>query len=97
MDTETFVSLTRLGEIYGVKARDVGAWLKGLGLRQEKGCPTREAVQQGLVKERSLEFGGCFWHWHMEKTCAILDGMCYRRAEDKAGEQHDGFVLYRGS
>lgn len=97
MNTETFITLTRLGQTYGVNARDVGNWLKGLGLRQPGGRPTLEAVQQGLVQERSLEYGGCFWHWHREKTCAILDGMCYKRAEQKVGEQHDGFVLYRGS
>ena len=45
---------------------------------------------------RSLEYGGCFVHWHREKTCAILDGMCYKRAEEQVAEQHDGFVLIRG-
>jgi hypothetical protein len=97
MNTSTYISLTALGEIYGVNARDVGAWLKGLGLRQEDGRPTREAVEQGLVQERSLEYGGGFWHWHRDNTCAILDGMCYKRAEQRIGEQHDGFVVIRGS
>ena len=77
MNTETYISLTALGEIYGVNARDVGSWLKGLNLRLPDGRPSREAVEQGLV-------------------CAILDGMCYKRAEQQAGEQHDGFVLIRG-
>ena len=97
MNTETFITLTRLGQIYGVNGRDVGTWLKNLSLRQPDGRPTREAIQQGLVQERSLEYGGCFWHWHKETTCAILDGMGYKRASQQAGEQHDGFVLYRGS
>lgn len=97
MNSETFITLTRLGQIYGVGARDVGSWLKGLSLRHDDGRPTKEAIEQGLVQERSLEYGGCFWHWHREKACAILDGMCYKRAEQQAGEQHDGFVLYRGS
>lgn len=95
MNTQTYINLTALGEIYNVGARDVGTWLKGLGLRHPDGRPTREAVAQGLVQERSLEYGGCFWHWHEAKTCAILDGMCYRRAEQRVGVQHDGFVLYR--
>ncbi len=97
MNTDTYISLTRLGQIYGVGARDVGSWLKGLGLRREDGRPTREAVEQGLVQERSLEYGGGFWHWHKEMICAILDGMCYKRAEQRTGEQHDGFVVIRGS
>lgn len=96
MNTDAYISLTALGAIYGVNARDVGAWLKGLGLRYPDGRPTREAVEQGLVQERALEYGGRFWHWHREKSLAILDGMCYKRAEQQMGEQHDGFVLYRG-
>ena len=64
MNTETYISLTALGEIYGVNARDVGLWLKGLGLRYPDGRPSREAVAQGLVRERALEYGGRFWHWH---------------------------------
>ena len=77
MKTETYINLTKLGQLYAVNARDVGGWLKGLSLRHDDGRPTREAMQQGLVQERSLEYGGCFWHWHQEKTCAILDGMGY--------------------
>jgi hypothetical protein len=95
MNKDTYISLTLLGQIYGVKARDVGAWLKNLSLRHPDGRPTREAVQQGLVQERSLEYGGSHWLWHKEKSTAILDGMCYQRAEQQVGEQHDGFVLYR--
>ncbi len=97
MKTETYISLTMLGQIYGVNARDVGSWLKGLSLRHDDGRPTKDAVQQGFVQERALEHGGWFWHWHQEKTCTILDGMGYKRASQQAGEQHDGFVLYRGS
>jgi hypothetical protein len=97
MKMETYISLTALGEIYGVNARDVGAWLKGLNLRQADGRPTREAVEQGMVQERSLEYGGGFWYWHKDTSCAVLDGMCYKRAEQRIGEQHDGFVLIRGS
>ncbi|HEY7328061.1 MAG TPA: hypothetical protein VH592_10495 [Gemmataceae bacterium] len=97
MKAENYIGLIVLGQIYGVNARDVGTWLKNLSLRHPDGRPTRDAVQQGLVQERSLEYGGCFWHWHEQKTCAILDGMGYKRASQQAGEQHDGFVLYRGS
>lgn len=95
MNISPYISLTAFGEIYGVNARDVGTWLKGLGLRHPDGRPSREAIEQGLVQERSLEYGGCFWHWHKGKVCDILDGMCYKRAEQQAAEQHDGFVLYR--
>lgn len=92
-----YITLTALGQIYAVNARDVGTWLKNLSLRHPDGRPTREAVEQGLVQERALEYGGRFWHWHRDNSGAILDGMGYKRASQQAGEQHDGFVLYRGS
>jgi hypothetical protein len=97
MNLETYITLTKLGQMYGVNARDVGGWLKSLSLRHDDGRPTRDAMQQGLVQERSLEYGGCFWHWHKEMICEILDGMGYKRASEQAGEQYDGFVLYRES
>lgn len=95
MNTETYISLTALGQIYGVSARDVGTWLKGLGLREPNGWPSRDAVKQGLVHERVSQYGS-LWLWHRERTTDVLDGMCYPRSG--AGvEQHDGFVLIRGS
>lgn len=72
MNPPNYVALTALGETYGVNARDVGSWLKGLGLRQADGRPSREAVEQGFVQERSLEYGGCFWHWHREKNSMMV-------------------------
>ena len=71
MNTDTYISLTALGQIYGVNARDVGAWLKGLGLRQPDGRPSWDAIEQGLVQERALEYGGHFWHWHREKSSTV--------------------------
>lgn len=97
MTDEIFINLTALGTIYGVKAQDAGRWLKGLGLRNEDGRPSLQAIQEGFVKERMLEFGGSHWLWHQAKVCEVLDGMCYQRGGVKAEiEQHDGFVLIRG-
>jgi hypothetical protein len=90
-----YISLTQLGRIYGVTARDVGGWLKGLGLRDATGWPSRDAVKQGLVQERVSQYGSQ-WFWHQDGTSVVLDGMCYPRSG--AGvEQHEGFVLIRGS
>lgn len=61
-----YINLTALGEIYGVKARDVGAWLKGLGLRQQDGRPSQQAVKEGFVKELLTEYGSA-WLWQRER------------------------------
>ena len=98
MNPAIYINLTMLGQIYGVSAQEVGRWLKGLGLRNQDGWPSREASANGFVMERVLEFGGSSWLWHQDKTCEVLDGMCYRRGGQlQIAEQHDGFVLIRGS
>lgn len=96
MNDNDFVTLTTLGEIYGVCARDVGMWLKECGLRGPDGQPTAEAVSQGLVRERPLEYGGTFWVWHKARTCGVLDRFRSRPGGLLGVEQHDGFVLIRG-
>ena len=97
MNPSNYINLTVLGAIYGVSAQEVGRWLKGLGLRNQDGRASREAIANGFVRERVLEFGGSSWLWHQNKTCEVLDGMCYRRGGLlQVAEQHDGFVLIRG-
>ena len=98
MTQTNFINLTALGAIYGVKGQDVGRWLKGLGLRTEGGRPSRQAMDDGFVQERMLEFGGSHWLWHEAKSCEVLDGMQYPRGGVLSEiEEHDGFVLIRGT
>ena len=73
----TYITLTALGQIYGVSSKEVGRWLKNMGLRLEDGRPSRDAVKQGFVLECPLQHGGYFWTWHQDKTCHELDQMCY--------------------
>lgn len=97
MNDSPYVTLTVLGEIYGVSASEVGRWLKGMGYRLEDGRPSREAIQGGFVRERGLDHGGYFWTWHREKTTHELDMMGYPRGGPPPMiEEHDGFVLFRG-
>ena len=97
MTTPNYTTLTVIGGVYGVFAQDVGRWLKGLGLRDQDGRPTEQAIRDGFVKERLTEFGGSSWLWHEGKVCELLDGMCYQRGGAHKAEKHDGFVLIRGS
>lgn len=70
-----YSSLTELGRHFGVGARDVGLWLKALGLRQPDGRPSERAIEEGFVLERLLEHGGSWWLWHQQKTCGVLAGL----------------------
>lgn len=91
MKEADFVNLTALGKLYGAGPRDVGSWLKEMGLREQDGRPSQKAIKEGFVKERVTEYGSQ-WLWHLEKTTGAIDG---RRPPDAV--YGDGFVLIRGS
>lgn len=86
-----FVNLTTLGKLYGAGPRDVGGWLKEMGLREQNGWPSQKAIKGGFVKEQVTEYGSA-WLWDMNKTSQAIDA---RRPPDT--EIGDGFVLIRGS
>jgi hypothetical protein len=77
-----FLSLTELGQLYGVTSHVIGKWLKGLGLRTADGRPSRDAFAEGYVSQRpSRQPGTYYWVWHGDKTTGRLDGMRYPRAK----------------
>jgi hypothetical protein len=77
-----FLSLTELGELYGVSRNKVGQWLVGLGLRTQEKKPSTKAFNEGYVEQRdSTQPGTYFWVWHEEKTCRLLDQAGHMRAE----------------
>jgi len=79
--SDDFVSLTELGELYGVTSHKVGRWLKDLGLRDQSGRPSREAFSDGFVAQReSTRPGTYFYVWNLAKTTVLLDKMGYPRA-----------------
>lgn len=90
-ETPTYVNLTDLGRACGVGARDVGSWLKQMGLREPDGRPSQRAVQEGFVKEKLTVYGSQ-WLWNLKKT---TDALNTRRPPDT--EEYDGIVLIRGS
>lgn len=91
MNPSTFVNLTALGKLYGAGPRDVGSWLKEMGLREQDGRPSRKAIKEGFVKERMTEYGSQ-WLWNLEKSRDAVGG---RRPPDT--EYGDGYVLIRGT
>jgi len=91
MSEATFANLTALGKSYGAGPRDVGSWLKEMGLREQDGRPTLRAIREGFVKEQVSEYGST-WLWDVERTTRAIDK---RRPPDAV--YGDGFVLIRGS
>jgi hypothetical protein len=57
MNSSPFVNLTALGKVYGVGPRDVGLWLKNMGLREQDGRPSQKAIKEGFVKEGVTVYG----------------------------------------
>lgn len=91
MNTSNFVNLTALGKHYSAGPRDVGLWLKEMGLREQDGRPSQRAIREMFVKEQVTEWGSQ-WLWNLEKTRNAIDR---RRPPD--AEYGDGYVLIRGS
>ena len=76
-----YLSQTQLGRIYGVSSHQIGKWLKGLGLRNDSGQPTKLALSDGYAVQRpSTQPGTYFYVWNAERTTALFDGMQYPRA-----------------
>ena len=77
-----FLSLTELGHLYGASRNKVGHWLVDLGLRTKERKPSQTAFDGGFVDLRnSTNPGTYFWVWDAKKTCELLDGARFRRAE----------------
>lgn len=90
MTDKTYINLTGLGKIYGAGPRDVGGWLKEMGLREQNGWPSKKAIKEEFVQEVVSEYGStCLWD--EEKTRRAIDA---RRPPDT--EYGDGYVLIRG-
>lgn len=82
MNENEYVTMTDLGNIYGVSSHKVGKWLRELGLRNADGSPSAEAFSEKLVVQRpSTQPGTYFYVWNRVLTTALLDGMQYPRIQ----------------
>ena len=71
--TYTFkhMTLTQLGQLFGVSSHNVGKWLKSLGLRDEEGLPTKKAHDGRYCKQTLAGDKGTLWlgeNIHLEST-----------------------------
>ena len=78
---DDFMSLTELGQVYGVSRNKVGQWLIDLGLRTNEKKPSKLAFDGGFVDQRSSSQPGTYFYvWHGQKTCQLLDKAGHMRA-----------------
>ncbi len=66
------MSLTQLGELFGVTSHKIGKWLKDLDLRDEESLPTKKAHEGRYCKQTSAGEKCTLWVWETEKTVAVL-------------------------
>jgi hypothetical protein len=79
-----YLSLTELGQLYGVSRIKLGQWLVNLGLRTEEKKPSKLAFDGGYVDQRpSSQPMTYFWVWDARKTCELLDGAGFTRADEQ--------------
>lgn len=68
-----YLSLTQLGELFGVSRVVMGRWLHEIGLR-ENNEPTAQAIKEGFCVEGERPADWVpFWIWHADKTIALLE------------------------
>jgi hypothetical protein len=66
------LTLTQLGEVFGVSSHQIGNWLVTLGLRSDQKRPSREAFAGGYVTTAPSRGQGYNYVWHAEKTVKAL-------------------------
>lgn len=74
-----FMTLTQLGEIFGVSSHKVGDWLVELGFRTENKRPSKLAFEADVVKEGPSRGQGYNWIWHAEKTIEAIEAAGHKR------------------
>jgi hypothetical protein len=74
-----YMTLTQLGEIFGVSSHKVGDWLVEIDFRTENKRPSKMAFEKDVVKEGPSRGQGYNWVWHAEKTITALEVAGHKR------------------
>lgn len=74
------MSLTQLGEIFGVSSHKVGDWLVEIGFRTEDKRPSRKAFALSVVSEGPSRNQGYNWIWKSDETVAALENAGHKRS-----------------
>jgi len=73
------MTLTQIGELFGVTSHQVGKWLVEIGLRTSDKRPSAEAFDGGYVEQRPSRNQGYNWCWDSAKTVEALEKAGHRR------------------
>lgn len=81
-----FMTLTQIGEVFGVSNQRVGKWLVKLGLRTAANKPSGAAFDGDYVMAGPSRNQGYNWVWHSDKTVAALTAAGHKLAVHPACE-----------
>jgi len=73
------MTLTQLGQLFGVTSHRVGKWLVDIGLRTNEGRPSAQAHRGQFVETAPSRNQGYIWAWHAERTVAALEEAGHHR------------------
>jgi len=88
-----YMTLTQIGEIFGVSSHQVGKWLVEIGLRTPTKRPSREAFASGYVEQRPSRNQGYNWCWDSAKTIEALEKVGHPRIPNPPQELVDPPIL----
>lgn len=89
MAGKTWSTQTELGAMFALTARQVGAHLTSLGLKDGSRA-TERAVADGVAKDAKLRDGTIFYVWHTERVAALLEGQGLSRQAEPAAPARRG-------
>src|SRR5262249_39816398 len=67
-----FMTLTQLGQLFGVTSHQLGRWLVNIGLRNDQKRPAKKAFDGDYCKMGPSRGDGYNWIWNTEKTVEAL-------------------------
>ena len=68
-----YVSMTVLGEMFGVSSHRIGGWLREIDWRTPENSPSSMAFDRDLARATSSgRNGGYFYVWHATKAIEAL-------------------------
>ena len=92
-----YVTITRLGEMFGVTRIKMGHRLVEIGLREwnyKEYCPTPLAMTTGYCKATESDQGIRFYVWHRKKTVKALEAAGYEQIPSKPVPTNIGGPFY---
>jgi hypothetical protein len=67
------MTLTQLGQLFGVTNQQIGKWMASAGLRDDRGKPTKQAHDGGCCETAPSRNDGYIWAWRPEKVVPVLE------------------------